>query len=70
MFFLLKAQMTKYETVTKLTSTTNFTAFIKTEMLSHNYTQNMKSPVSSIASYHSDRSHQDKAISIKQFSKL
>jgi hypothetical protein len=70
MFFLLTAQMTEYETVAKLTSRTNFTTSIKTETLSHNYRQNMNFAVSSIASYHSDRSHQYKAIYIKQFSKL
>jgi hypothetical protein len=69
MFFLLKVQLTKYESVAKLTSRTNFTTFIKTDTLSHNYTQNMKSALSSIPSYHSDLSHQDKAISITQFSK-
>jgi hypothetical protein len=58
------------QTVTKLTSWTSFTTSNKTETLSHNYTQNLKSALSTIASYPSDRSHQDKAISTKQFSKL
>jgi hypothetical protein len=71
MLFLLKAQMmTNYEMVAKLTSGTNFTTFITTQTLSHNYTQNKRSAVSSIASNHSDRSNQDKVISIKQISKF